>query len=81
LHKNTRKTPLFQNSQVKNIENKLFEDYKKNLSSKQKHIEGLLQVLQEDKLIAITCFEADYKCCHRHVLADFICKNHTLIHL
>ena len=55
---------------VRNIENKLFEDYKINLPSKQKHIERLLQILAQDKLIAITCFEADYKCCHRHVLAE-----------
>lgn len=55
---------------VRNIENKLFEDYKTNLASKQKYTERLLQILREDKLIAITCFEADYKCCHRHVLAE-----------
>ena len=55
---------------IKNIENKLFDDYKNNLPSKQKYIDKLLQILQDDKLIAITCFEADYKCCHRHVLAE-----------
>jgi len=55
---------------VKNIENKLFDDYKINLPSKQKYIDKLLQILQDDRLIAITCFEADYKCCHRHVLAE-----------
>ncbi len=55
---------------VKNIENKLFEDYKNNLLSKQKYIDKLLQILQDNELIAITCFEADYKCCHRHVLAE-----------
>jgi uncharacterized protein (DUF488 family) len=60
---------LFGNG-IKNIENKLFDDYKNNLSSKQKYIDNLLQILQDDKLIAITCFEADYKCCHRHVLAE-----------
>ena len=60
---------LFGNG-VKNIENKLFEDYRANLSSKHKHIEMLLKILAQDKLIAITCFEADYKCCHRHVLAE-----------
>ena len=60
---------LFGNG-IKNIENKLFDDYKANLPSKQKHIERLLQILKQDKLIAITCFEADYKCCHRHVLAE-----------
>lgn len=60
---------LFSNG-VRNIENKLFDDYKNNLPSKQKHIDKLLQILEQDKLIAITCFEADYKCCHRHVLAE-----------
>ncbi len=55
---------------IRNIENKLFEDYKINLPSKQKHIERLLQILKQDNLIAITCFEVDYKCCHRHVLAE-----------
>lgn len=62
---------LFGNG-VRNIENKLFEDYKANLSSKQMYIDRLLQTLEQEKLIAITCFEADYKCCHRHVLAESI---------
>lgn len=60
---------LFGNG-IKNIENKLFEEYKNNLPTKQKHIEILLKILAQDKLIAITCFEANYKCCHRHVLAE-----------
>ncbi|MEN9782519.1 MAG: hypothetical protein RL208_669 [Pseudomonadota bacterium] len=57
-------------SGVRNIQNKLFEDYKNNLPTKQKYIDKLLHILQDDKLIAITCFEADYRCCHRHVLAE-----------
>ncbi|MEN9782616.1 MAG: hypothetical protein RL208_769 [Pseudomonadota bacterium] len=57
-------------SGVKNIQNKLFEEYKHNLITKQKHIQQLLQILENDKLIAITCFEADHKCCHRHILAQ-----------
>lgn len=60
---------LFGNG-VRNIENKLFEDYKANLPSKQKYINKLLQILESEKLVAITCFEADYKCCHRHVLSE-----------
>ena len=60
---------LFGNG-VRNIENKLFEDYKNNLPLKQRYIDKLLEILKQDKLIAITCFEADYKCCHRHVLAE-----------
>ncbi len=55
---------------VRNIENKLFEDYKNNLLSKQRYIDKLLHILEQDNLIAITCFEADYKSCHRHVLAE-----------
>lgn len=60
---------LFGNG-VRSIENKLFEDYKNNLPTKQKYIEELLEILKQDNLIAITCFEADYKCCHRYVLAE-----------
>ena len=68
--KSSGEMPLFGASQVTVAENKLFDDYKNNLSSKQKYIDKLLEILDTDKLIAITCFEADYKCCHRHILAE-----------
>ena len=55
----------------KNLQ-QLFEDYKNNLSSKQKYIDQLLEILKQDKLVAITCFEADYKCCHRGVLSEYL---------
>ncbi len=60
---------LFENG-VKDIENKLFDDYRASLSLKQAYTNKLLQILEQDNLIAITCFEVDYKCCHRHVLAQ-----------
>jgi uncharacterized protein (DUF488 family) len=57
---------------IKSEENKLFTDYKTNLPQKKKYIDELLQVLNEDKIAAITCFEKDYKCCHRSVLGEFL---------
>jgi uncharacterized protein (DUF488 family) len=50
----------------------LFEDYKKTLPSKQIYIDMLLKIIKNYKLIAITCFEANHKQCHRHVLAEFL---------
>jgi hypothetical protein len=50
----------------------LFEDYRKILPTKRIYITELLKILEQYKLIAITCFEADYRQCHRHILAEFL---------
>ncbi len=47
----------------------MFEEYRLSLSSKTTYTNKLLNILAQDKIIAITCFEADYKQCHRWVLA------------
>lgn len=78
--KSSNDMPLFGVSQVKMAEHKLFEDYKISLSSKQQYIDQLLQIFMKNKPIAMTCFEADYKCCHRHILAEFL-DNVEVIHL
>ena len=80
IAKQSGEMTLFGISEVKNVENKLFADYKNNLPTKQKYIDQLLQILEQDKLITITCFEADHKCCHRNVLAEFLNVD-NLVHL
>jgi uncharacterized protein (DUF488 family) len=50
----------------------LFEDYRKILPTKQIYINRLLEILRKYRFVAITCFEADYRQCHRHVLAEFL---------
>jgi uncharacterized protein (DUF488 family) len=54
---------------------KLFETYKKiNLKETVKHQEQILKLLQKNKRIAMTCFEANICQCHRKHLADAITK-------
>lgn len=66
--------------------NKLFDFYDKDvLPLKTKEIENLLDVISEYNKIAFTCFEADYKSCHRSHLLDYIFKSkkldYTLSHI
>jgi uncharacterized protein (DUF488 family) len=45
---------------------RLFEDYEKNtLPGKDNELEKLCDIFRSNKRIALTCFEADYNCCHR----------------
>lgn len=59
---------LFGND-IQNVADILFKDYKASLPSRQRYTDSLIEILAQDNLIAITCFESDYKCCHRHVLS------------
>jgi len=45
---------------------KLFKDYEENtLPGKKDELNKLYEIFLENKRIALTCFEADYNCCHR----------------
>lgn len=53
----------------------LFRDYTKStLPRQQKSLRYLLELLQKNKRVAITCFEADPNCCHRSCVANEIKK-------
>lgn len=44
----------------------LFDDYEENtLPQKENEINKLVKIFNNEKRIALTCFEADYNCCHR----------------
>lgn len=64
--------PLFGIISNKNAKDDIFTDYKENLPTKQKYIDNLLDILNKNQFVAITCFEADAKCCHRHQLANYL---------
>ena len=64
--------PLFGIISNKNAKDDIFTDYKQNLPTKQKYIDNLLDILNKNKFVAITCFEADAKCCHRYQLANYL---------
>ncbi len=54
---------------------KLFNYYKKDILPKQKKaIMKIKSKLSEHKKIALTCFEADHKFCHRHKITELLDK-------
>ena len=61
---------------------KIFDEYKILLPKKEKYINILLNIINKYNNVALTCFEKDYKCCHRSIIADYI-KNKVdkVIHL
>lgn len=54
---------------------KLFEHYSKNILPDQKEsLEMLKEIIKAQGRVAITCFEADYRFCHRHKIAEYVEK-------
>ena len=51
---------------------KLFESYAQTLPDRERELKDLYSILQENKRIALMCFERDPKHCHRHVLRDYL---------
>lgn len=54
----------------KSATDEMFEEYRLSLPLKKRWTDLLLNILKQNKIIAITCFEANYKDCHRHVLVE-----------
>jgi uncharacterized protein (DUF488 family) len=52
--------------------NKLFKSYYKNIPGNLNQIEQLINLFKQYKRIAITCFESDYKFCHRHKITEYL---------
>ena len=50
---------------------KLFKQYEKTLHIKNISLQKLKSLLDKYNRVAITCFEKDYKCCHRSILAKY----------
>jgi uncharacterized protein (DUF488 family) len=51
---------------------KLFESYNQNLKNKSDNQQELIKLLENNKSIALTCFEANINQCHRKHLAEAI---------
>lgn len=64
----------------------LFDHYFTHILPKQtRALEHLKEIAQEQKRVAITCFEADHRFCHRHKVAQYLEQDPTfhlpIIHL
>ena len=50
----------------------LFKDYRLTLPDRQMGLERLMTALNDKKRVALTCFEAEPHCCHRHCISDWL---------
>ncbi|GAB4541925.1 MAG: DUF488 domain-containing protein [Anaerolineales bacterium] len=54
----------------------LFQKYKTELLPKQEiKVKQLLDLTDQDERVALVCFEADHRFCHRHTLVEHLQKN------
>ena len=52
----------------------LFEEYKETLPEKKSHLLEVMNLFEKHKRIALTCFEKQPSCCHRHCISDYLKK-------
>ena len=57
---------------------KLFTNYKETLVNKTKYLDEVLSIYNNDKRIAITCFEKEHESCHRNYIAESLEKKHSI---
>ncbi|MDA9128892.1 DUF488 domain-containing protein [Candidatus Gracilibacteria bacterium] len=50
----------------------LFSKYRVNLPHKEEYIEQIISYLDDGERVALTCFEADCKCCHRNEVTKYL---------
>lgn len=62
---------------------RLFNEYESDLPTKRKHIEHVIELLNNYGKIALTCFENDPQSCHRHCVSDYLKQNEgiCIVHL
>ena len=60
--------------------NKLFNRYRKSLGQvdKEEALQNIWAILRKNKRVALTCFEKDYHCCHRHLVAEAVMEQHKI---
>ena len=55
----------------------LFKIYEKGIDEKKWLLDDLLQVIEDNEKVALTCYEKDPNYCHRKVIADKVNKKIT----
>lgn len=58
--------------------NNLFADYRQTVPYREKELERLYRVFEEEGRIALMCFEKDPAMCHRSVIRDYLCSKHPI---
>lgn len=66
-----------QNLDTKADYEKLFDDYEKEtLPNRTEQLEQLYHLFKKYNRLAITCFEKEPSCCHRHKVSDFLAQKY-----
>ncbi|MBS0235758.1 MAG: DUF488 domain-containing protein [Proteobacteria bacterium] len=63
------------NMEDSHIHYNLLQKYEQSLPQKSQHLQTLLSVLQKHRRIAITCFERNYRACHRSKIASWLAQH------
>ena len=63
--------------------NELFAEYRIDLPTRTVGLQRLKQVIDANQRVALTCFEAEPHCCHRHCISDLLRDLHgyRILHL
>ncbi len=61
----------------------LFDEYRDELPTREAGLQILREIIQEHHRVALTCFEAHHRSCHRHCISDYLeqHENQTVEHL
>ena len=61
----------------------LFAKYRETLPDRMSGLNRVMEMLDQQKRIVLTCFEKEPHCCHRHCVSDFLAGRHGLsvVHL
>lgn len=61
----------------------LFAEYRLELPNRDKGLRRLHEIIKKRNRVALTCFEAEAHCCHRHCISDYLDEQlgYTIEHL
>jgi len=63
----------------KNDYETLFAQYRKTLPNRVSGLSRIMEMLDQQKRIALTCFEKESHSCHRHCVSDFLANRHGIL--
>lgn len=57
---------------------RLFMSYRRTLPKRETAIVKIFHLLEKHKRIALTCYEKEPHCCHRHCVSDYLAASHNI---
>lgn len=57
---------------------RLFMHYRRTLPKRETATAKVFHLLEQHKRVALTCYEKEPHCCHRHCVSDYLAANHNI---